>query len=69
MNTDFSILFHKTIEQCRRLGARGGRVYARNSRARRLALASTPQPPTPAIASPLETAAEAIATLDAQFPW
>jgi hypothetical protein len=28
------ILFNKTIEQCRHLGARGGRAYARNLRLR-----------------------------------
>ena len=28
------ILFHKTIQQCREIGARGGRAYARNLRLR-----------------------------------
>jgi hypothetical protein len=61
------ILFNKSPEQLRRLGARGGRAYGRNQRARRA------QMPTPAAgalpAAPGETAAEAIAVLDAQFPW
>jgi hypothetical protein len=67
MNSPSHILFNKTPEQLRRLGARGGRAYARNQRARRL-LAELPQP-VPAPAVPAETAAEAIAVLDAQFPW
>jgi hypothetical protein len=62
------ILFNKSPEQLRRLGARGGKAYGRNQRLRRS------QIPTPlaAIALPPaagETAAEAIAVLDAQFPW
>ena len=60
--------FNKTPEQLRRLGARGGRAYARNQRARRALLAALP-PPVPAPAASAETAAEAIAALDAQFPW
>jgi hypothetical protein len=62
------ILFNKSPEQLRRLGARGGRAYGRNQRVRRA------QMPTPSAAgalpaAPDETAAEAIAVLDAQFPW
>lgn len=38
MKTDPYILFNKSIEQCRRLGARGGRRYGLNCRVRRLAL-------------------------------
>ena len=60
------ILFNKTIDQCRRIGARGGRAHAGNLRMRKLKApprrAETPAP------SP-ETAAEAIALLDPQFPW
>ena len=63
--------FPQTPEQLRRLGARGGKVAARHWRERRrevAAEASLPvsEFPTPV---PLETTAEAIARLDAQFPW
>ena len=61
------ILFNKSPEQLRRLGARGGKAHGRNQRARR-ALRATPQP-LPSSAAPEETAAEAMALLDAQFPW
>ena len=61
------ILFRKTIEQCRQLGARGGRAHARNLRLRKF------QPPVPLGAEipgpPSETAHEASLRLDAQFPW
>jgi hypothetical protein len=62
------ILFNKSPEQLRRLGARGGRAYGRNQRLRR---AQMPTPPAAGAlpAAPGETAAEAIAVLDAQFPW
>jgi hypothetical protein len=60
------ILFNKTIDQCRRIGARGGRARVRNLRVRNLRPA--PQPEGMAAPSP-ETAAEAIALLDRQFPW
>jgi hypothetical protein len=65
--TPYPILFNQTLESLRRIGARGGCAHARNWRLRqrttpgRLALTSA-QPA-------LETAAEAIARLDAQFPW
>lgn len=60
------ILFKKTIDQCRMIGARGGRARARKSRMRKLQAAPKTAPgplPRP------ETAAEAIALLDRQFPW
>jgi hypothetical protein len=63
------ILFNQSPEQLRRIGARGGRAYGRNRRARLRLLAARPQqvdPPTP---PPITTVARAIATLDAQFPW
>jgi hypothetical protein len=66
MNSHSHILFNKTPQQLRRLGARGGRAHARNQRARRALLAALPQP-VPSRAT--ETAAEAIAVLDTQFPW
>ena len=62
------ILFNKSLEQLRRVGARGGKAHARNQRARR-ALLPTPTQPALAPAISRETASEAIAVLDAQFPW
>ena len=62
------ILFNKTLEQARRLGARGGRAYACNQRARRARM-PVPLPTVPLRLAPRETMAEAIAVLDAQFPW
>jgi hypothetical protein len=69
MNHSPYLLFHQTPEQLRRIGARGGKAQARNRRERQ-----HPQPPTapPTVApqSRLQpTAAQAIAKLDAQFPW
>ena len=63
------LLFRQTPEQLRRQGARGGRATARNRRAR---LGATTAPPRqlPAPLPPhAETVAQALATLDAQFPW
>ena len=57
--------FNKAIDQCRILGARGGRISGRNRRARK----ACQQPAAPVTPVPEETAAEAIARLDAQFPW
>ena len=62
------ILFNKSLQQCRNLGARGGRTYGRNLRARRSLLATLPQA-VPPRAAPSETTAEALAVLDTQFPW
>jgi hypothetical protein len=60
------ILFNKTIDQCRMIGLRGGRARAWNRRIRRLQAA----PITAEVLAPrVETAAEAIALLDRQFPW
>jgi hypothetical protein len=61
------ILFNKTPEQLRRLGARGGRISGRNRRARR-ALMPPPPPASPG-AEARETTVAAIAALDALFPW
>ena len=62
------ILFNQSPEQLRRLGARGGRTYGRNQRARRAL-----RPPASAAVwqgvEARETAAAAIHVLDAQFPW
>ena len=58
------IFFNKTIEECRQLGARGGRAYARNLRLRQS------QAPVPPVAQlPPETVHQASLRLDAQFPW
>ena len=62
------ILFNKSPEQLRQLGASGGRANARNQRARR-ALIATPPEAEPAPAIPQQTTAEAIHLLDTQFPW
>jgi len=68
--TNYSyILFNQSPQQLRQLGARGGRATARNRRLSLLAQAPA-QPPRPPLPPPvLETPAEAIAALDAQFPW
>jgi len=65
------ILFNQTPDSLRRIGARGGQAQARNRRARRAAL---PAAPPVAGSAPLpdparETTAQAIAALEAQFPW
>jgi len=66
MHFDQRPYFNMTIGACRRAGAIGGRRSARN---RRL-LNANRAPVAPETAEPsLETAAEAIALLDAQFPW
>jgi hypothetical protein len=62
------ILFNKSPEQMRHLGACGGKAYGRNQRARR-ALLPTPPQAVPPPAKPQETAAKAIHSLDVQFPW
>jgi hypothetical protein len=65
---DYShILFHKTPSQLRLLGARGGRAYGRNQRARRALLPPSPAVPPPV--APGESTAQAVAILDARFPW
>ena len=67
--TDYSyILFNKSPAQLRRLGARGGRAHARNRQARRARMPTSPEAVS-LRATPRETTAEAIALLDAQFPW
>jgi hypothetical protein len=67
---DYShILFNKSPLQLRRIGARGGKAFGRNQRLRRALL---PTPPTPTVllpAVPRHTTAEAVAALDACFPW
>ena len=65
------ILFNKNPGQLRQLGARGGRAFGRNQRARRALIVLMPAPPEPVPprAAPRQTTAEAIAVLEAQFPW
>jgi hypothetical protein len=62
-------LFRQTPAQLRQIGARGGRACARNRRARVRAATAPPPQAVPPVAPLPETAAEAIATLDLQFPW
>jgi hypothetical protein len=62
------ILFNKSPEQLRQLGACGGRAYARNQRARR-ALVATQAEAVPPPALPPQTTAADIHVLDTQFPW
>jgi len=61
-------LFNKSPLQLRRIGALGGKAYARNLRARR-ALTITPPPAMPMSGAPQQSTAEAVAALDARFPW
>jgi hypothetical protein len=66
--TDYShILFNKSPRQLRLLGARGGKAFGRNQRARRALLtepaATVPAPPR------CQTTADDIAVLDSRFPW
>jgi hypothetical protein len=61
-------LFNKSPQQLRRIGALGGKAHGRNQRARR-ALMPTPPAATPLRNAPQQSTAEAIAALDAQFPW
>ena len=63
------ILFNKTPEQLRRLGARGGKISGRNHRARRALMPPPPPPPAPQGARARESTVAAIARLDARFPW
>jgi hypothetical protein len=66
--TDHFYTFDKSPEQLRRLGARGGRAYGRNQRARRALGATLPRAILPR-ARLSTTTAESIAVLDAHFPW
>ena len=61
------ILFNKSPEQLRLLGARGGKAQGRNHRARRGLLPAPPPPPLRE--APRETTAAAITLLDARFLW
>jgi hypothetical protein len=60
------ILFNKTIEQCRQLGARGGRAYARNLRLRRSQASVPPVAPLPAQLNDFECGVPAKSSLHGQ---
>jgi len=66
--TDHLYTFNTSPEQLRRQGARGGRAFSRNQRARRALLATRPEV-VPLRVVLLATAADSIAILDARFPW
>ena len=67
--THIPYLFNQSIEQMRRIGARGGRTHARNWRARQFAaMAGTREVPIPDT-PPQETTLQAMAVLDTQFAW
>jgi hypothetical protein len=65
----YTLLFNQTIDSLRRVGARGGKATARNRRARQKAGLQAITPGTPAMILPTETTAQAIARLNAGFPW
>ena len=65
MTENPQILFNKTLEQLRQLGAWGGRTYGRNQRARKALAAPRPPAVRPSLA-PRQTAAQAIRSLDAK---
>jgi hypothetical protein len=66
--SDHFYTFNTSPEQRRRVGARGGRAYGRNQRARRALLATAPAAVAPRTA-PGTSIAESMALLDARFPW
>jgi hypothetical protein len=66
---NYSPLFNKSPMQLRLLGARGGRAFGRNQRARRALISPPKAVPVPLRAALRPTTAEAIALLDTQFPW
>ena len=69
MSEPYPILFNKGLEELRRIGARGGRAHARNWRARQKAAQATAPQMVMAPRPPRESTAQAVATLDALFPW
>jgi hypothetical protein len=64
-----NLLFHQTPAQLRRVAARGGRASARNRRQKIRAAIAPPLSAVVPTEPPAETIAQAIAALDAQFPW
>ena len=69
MDHDPCYSFPQSPERHRQVGARGGRACARNRRARLHALPPRSAEPAAPDLLPRETTAQAIAALDAQFPW
>ena len=67
--THIPFLFNQSIEQMRRIGARGGKAHARNWQTRQRAAGAGPQEPPRPAAPPRETTTQAVAVLDAQFAW
>jgi hypothetical protein len=63
------LLFNQTPESVRRIGSRGGKASARNRRARLNAALVESVRCRDLSDAQRPTAAEAIAALDAQFPW
>jgi len=63
------LLFNKTIDQMRAVGSRGGRAHSRNLRAQRRGRCQAQQPAVAPDDIDVETIAEAVALLDARFPW
>jgi hypothetical protein len=63
------VLFNKSPLQLRLIGARGGRAFGRNQRLRRALLPTAPPDAVSRRPPLLPTPADAIALLDAQFPW
>jgi hypothetical protein len=67
--THIPFLFHQTLEQMRRVGARGGKAHARNWQARQRAAGPGPRATAVPVVPPPETTTQAVAVLDAQFAW
>ena len=65
----FPILFNQTPDSLCRIGARGGRACARNRRLRQRTAAPVAHSLPDSVVPAPETTADAIALLDAQFPW
>jgi hypothetical protein len=63
------LLFHQTPAQLRRVAARGGRASARNRRQKLRAVTASPPSAVAPTEPRAETVAQAIAALEAQFPW
>jgi hypothetical protein len=64
-----SLLFNQTPKSLRRIGARGGKACARNRRARQQVAAHPPAVSVPVTVVPIETTAQAIVRMEAEYPW
>jgi hypothetical protein len=67
--TPYPILFNQTPDQLRRIGARGGRAQGRNWRTRKRTLTTARLTSVLSLRPTVETTAQAIVSLDDQFPW